>query len=119
MSIEARNARWAWETQNLTACAYMELHNTGEGSAALVSASSPDFRYANLVTSTDEEGERVKAGLDRITVSDGTSLEPGDNRVQLDAPTHPLQDGDPVEIVLSLSDGTRLTVTADGGVDTP
>ncbi|WP_017615139.1 copper chaperone PCu(A)C [Nocardiopsis salina] len=119
MSIEARNARWAWETQKLTACAYMDLHNTGERSVALVSVSSPDFRYANLVTTTEEEGEQVKAGLDRITVSDETSLVPGDNRLQLDAPTYPLQDGDPVEIVLSLSDGSRLTVTADWGADAP
>lgn len=114
MSIEAQNARWGWEKAGATACVYMELRNTGERTVSLVSASSPDFTFANLVTTTDEEGERVKAGVDGITVREETLLRPGDRRVQLDAPTRPLAADETVEVELSLSDGTRLTITADG-----
>ncbi|GHD22925.1 copper chaperone PCu(A)C [Nocardiopsis kunsanensis] len=114
MSVEARNARWGWEKVGATAYVYMELRNTGGRTLSLVSASSPDFTFANLVTTTDEEGERVKAGLDGITVREETVLRPGDRRVQLDAPTRPLAADEAVELVLSMSDGTRLAITAEG-----
>lgn len=114
MSIEAQNARWGWEKAGATACVYMELRNTGEQPVSLVSASSPDFTFANLVKTIEEEGEQIKAGLDGITVREETLLRPGARRVQLDAPTRPLAADETVEVVLSLSDGTRLTITADG-----
>lgn len=114
MSVEARNARWGWEKAGATACVYMDLRNTGERTLSLVSVSSPDFTFANLVTTTDEEDEKVKAGLDGITVREETVLRPGDRRVQLDAPTRPLAADEAVELELSMSDGTRLTITADG-----
>lgn len=117
MSVEAQNARWCWEKAGATACVYMELRNTGGRPVSLVSASSPDFTFANLVSTIEEEGEQIKAGLDGITVREETVLQPGDRRIQFDAPTRPLTTDEPVEIVLSLSDGTRLTITAEGNAD--
>ena len=104
--------RLLWIPSQRTSDAYLQLENTGDSDVALTGATSPDYEQVNLVTTADEEGEHVKAGLDRITIPPQSSIElrPGDDRLQLDIPTRTIRPGDEISIDLHFSDGSTVTV---------
>lgn len=103
-------ARWEPDTDSIDG--YMELRNSSNETIDLVSAASPDYRQVTLVTTTHEEGEVVKAGLDKVPVPGGSlvRLVEGDDRLQLDLPTREIGPGDQVRVDLRLSDGSVLNV---------
>ena len=115
-----------------TAVVYATLHDAGRRPVALVGASSPVARTAELHQSTTTPGGAMHAGtmnpgtmtgmnmpvmamhpVSRIVVPPHgtTALHPGGYHIMLLGLRHPLRAGERFPVTLRFSDGERVTVS--------
>ncbi|MGB5539409.1 MAG: copper chaperone PCu(A)C [Gammaproteobacteria bacterium] len=93
---------------------YMTLVNTGAGAILIDSVSSPDFEGAEIHRSWVEEGVARMQPVRQLEVpaTATLALEPGSYHLMLFDARRALQEGDSATLLLHLSDGTCIRVTA-------
>jgi copper(I)-binding protein len=92
--------------------AFFTVHNRGAGLIEIVDASSPVARAVELHTHAHEDGVARMRRVERFAVAGHGHhhLAPGGDHVMLIGLNGPLNDGDRVELTLTLSDGSRRTL---------
>lgn len=91
---------------------YVVLHNRGAEAVALVGASSTRFGLAEIHETVDVDGVARMREVPRIEIAPASSarLEPGGRHIMLMRPESVPAEGESVDIVLRLEDGSTLTV---------
>ena len=112
-SIEGAWIREAPPGASMTA-GYMTVENPGEKDIELVEVRSDDFESIELHVTVTEDGVARMRREDSVVVPAGGSVEfaPGGRHLMLFGQTRPLAEGDSVQLVIGLADGTELRGTA-------
>jgi len=94
--------------------AYLEVHNPCRDAVTVVAVESRDFAMAMIHRTETSEGMSRMRAAGTLDLAPGQSLRfvPGGMHVMLMQPGHELHEGDPVELVLVLADGRKITGTA-------
>jgi copper(I)-binding protein len=112
-SIEGAWIREAPPGASMTA-GYMTVENPGGKDIELIEVRSDDFESIELHVTVTEDGVARMRREDSVVVSAGGSVEfaPGGRHLMLFGQARPLTEGDSVQLVIGLSDGTELRGTA-------
>jgi copper(I)-binding protein len=94
---------------------YMSITNDGGAPVGITGVESDAFERVEMHRTVIENGIARMAGVDTLEIPAGTRivLEPGALHMMLIGPRRELGAGDHVDLTLMLSDGSRLTVTAE------
>ena len=113
LSVEGAHVR-AVPPVSTTTAAFMMLHNAGESDRALVAASTPAARVAELHHHVDVDGVMQMRQVEMIPVpaGEGAQLAPGGYHLMLIDLVEPLHEGDEVALSLTFDDGQTLEVAA-------
>lgn len=108
---------WIQEAPPVTKvlAAYMTLENTSGHPLAIAGSSSPAFERVEIHKSEVHEGMAKMKHQKNLEIPPRGRVEfkPGGYHFMLMGRKRPLRVGDKVELTLSLSDGTQMTITAD------
>ena len=108
---------WVQEAPPVTKvlAAYMTLENTSDQPLTITGSSSPAFERVEIHKSEMHEGMASMKHQKNLEIPPHgrVELKPGGYHFMLMGRKHPLHAGDKVEIILSFSDGTKTTVTAE------
>ncbi len=93
---------------------YMDLHNHGHETKALIGASAEGYAMAHLHLSEEKDGIATMTAIDQIDIAPHQSVQlaPGGLHIMLMRPAAPVNEGDKVAITLEFSDGSTQAVTA-------
>ncbi|MGH8292476.1 MAG: copper chaperone PCu(A)C [Gammaproteobacteria bacterium] len=109
-TLRIEHAWIRWLPANLPAAAYAVIVNHGNTNARLIGADSPDYRMVMLHRSWLEKGSSLMqavAGMG-VPAHGQAALAPGGYHLMLSAPTHAIQPGDHVKIILHFAGGVAL-----------
>jgi len=113
LSVEGAHVR-AVPPVSTTTAAFMQIHNAGDADRALVAASSPAARVAELHNHVDVDGVMQMRQVETIPVpaGEGVELAPGGYHLMLIDLAEPLHEGDEVALTLTFDDGQSFAVEA-------
>ena len=88
---------------------YLVLHNGGDVEVILTGASSDAFERVEIHRSYERDGMMRMDPVDSLALPAGAEirLEPGGYHLMMMMPRQATRPGDPVELVLEFSDGSR------------
>ena len=113
-ALSAQDA-WVRATPGVdVAAAYLTLHNGGTQPVVVSGVSSPAAAAAMIHESTLVNGQSTMRAHEPLRIGAGETVRfaPGGLHIMLHGLTHPLSPGDEVPLVLTLSNGATLAVTA-------
>lgn len=93
---------------------YLTVHNPTDQEIQVIAVESDDFGAVELHTTVTEDGVAKMRREESVSVTPGGALsfEPGGRHLMLFNPVRALAEGDTVDLIIVLSDGTRLVTQA-------
>ncbi|TVQ36049.1 MAG: copper chaperone PCu(A)C [Wenzhouxiangella sp.] len=94
---------------------FMEIHNPGNTSVAIVDARADGFGYVELHNTTMDDGVMRMRRIDSLDIAPGQTLvlEPGGLHVMLIEPIQQFTAGDRISLVLIDSDGREYSAPSE------
>lgn len=101
-----------WLPANLPVAAYATIHNDGDGTLRLDSASSPAYRMVMLHRSRLAEADSRMEMVEHLDIAPHASvaLAPGGYHFMLSQPTRAIRPGDKIPMTLHFAGGQSLQV---------
>jgi copper(I)-binding protein len=94
---------------------YATLKNTGDAPISVLTVQSDAFRQSSIHETVIERGVAKMRETPRIDLAPGATVEmkPGGAHLMLVEPRHPIAEGEKVQMVFLLADGTRVETYFD------
>ncbi|MCH8479405.1 MAG: copper chaperone PCu(A)C [Wenzhouxiangella sp.] len=94
---------------------FMEIHNTGPDTVAIVDGRANGFGHVELHNTTMEDGVMRMRRIEALSIAPGQTLvlEPGGLHLMLIEPQRSFRDGDQIELVLTDSDGREYSLSSE------
>ena len=94
---------------------YATLKNNGDAPIVVLTVQSDAFRMASVHETINEGGVSKMRELHRLVIAPGATvaLQPGGRHLMLMQPRHAIAEGDKVEMMFLLNDGTRVETYFD------
>lgn len=92
---------------------YMNIENTGDHAATIVSVTSPDAPDVQMHTSSEEDGKMKMEHLDKMVLAphSKTELKPGGDHIMLMGLDKPLTaQSKPITLVFTYEDDSKMTI---------